>query len=63
MNVPLYACTGKNRFHWGEEQQSAFNEVKLALASAPVLTSPTKEDYFILDTDASEFSVSNPKWG
>lgn len=63
MNVPLYAYTGKNRFHWGEEQQSAFNEVKLALASAPVLTSPTKEDYFILDTDASEFSVSNPKWG
>lgn len=51
MTVPLYVCTGKNRFHWGEEQQSAFNEVKLALASAPVLTLPTKEDYFILDTD------------
>lgn len=57
MTVPLYACTGKNRFHWGEEQQPAFNEVKLALASAPVLTLPTKEDYSILDTDASEFAI------
>lgn len=45
MTVPLYACTGKNRFHWDEEQQSAFDEVKLALASAPVLTLRTKEDY------------------
>lgn len=57
MTVPLYACTGKNMFHWGEEQQPAFDEVKLALASAPVLTLPTKEDYFILDTDASEFAI------
>lgn len=27
MTVPLYACTGKNRFHWGEEQQPAFDKV------------------------------------
>lgn len=57
MTVPLYSCTCRNRLHWDEEQQSAFNEVKLALASAPVLTLPTKEDYFILDTDASEFAI------
>lgn len=31
--------------------------MKLALASAPVLTLPSKEDYFILDTDASEFAI------
>lgn len=43
MTVPLYACTGKNRFHWGEEQQPAFDEVKLALASAPVLTLPIRK--------------------
>lgn len=55
--VPLYACTGKNRFHWDGEQQSAFGEVKFALASAPVLTLPTKEDYSILDTDVSEFVI------
>lgn len=45
MAVSLYACTGKIRFHWGEEQQSAFDEVNLALAIAPVLTLPTKEDF------------------
>ena len=42
MTTPLYAVTGKNRFHWGEEQQSAFDKVKLVLTSAPVLTLPTK---------------------
>lgn len=57
MTVPLYACTGKNRFHWGEEQESALDEVKLALASTPVSTLSTKEHYSILDTDASEFAI------
>lgn len=62
----LYAVRGKNRFNWGDEQQSAFNKVKLALTGAPVLTLPTKEGHFILDTeeghfildtDASEFAL------
>lgn len=53
----MYACTGKNRFHWDGEQQSAFVEVKVALASASVLNLPTKVDYSILDTDASEIVI------
>lgn len=57
MIAPLYAVTGKNRFNWGDEQQSAFDKVKLALTSAPVLTLPTKEGHFILDTDASEYAL------
>lgn len=57
MAVPLCAVPGKNRFHWGDEQQSTFNKVKLALTSAPVLTLPIKEGNFISDTDASEFAL------
>ncbi|XP_065923785.1 uncharacterized protein [Magallana gigas] len=57
MIAPLYAVTGKNMFNWGDEQQSVFDKVKLALTSAPVLTLPTKEGHFILDTDASEFAL------
>lgn len=53
----MYAVTGKNRFYWGDEQQSAFDKVKLALTSAPVLTFPNKDGQFILDTDASEFAL------
>lgn len=57
LTIPLYAVTGKNRFYWGDEQQSAFDKVKLALTSAPVLTLPNKDGQFILDTDASEFAI------
>lgn len=57
LTIPLYAVIGKNRFYWGDEQQSAFDKVKLALTSAPVLTLPNKDGQFILDTDASEFAI------
>ena len=57
ISTPLYALTGKKPFHWDDEQQEAFEQLKQALVSAPVLTIPTKEDPFILDTDASEFAV------
>lgn len=39
--IAPYAVTGKNRINWGDEQQSAFNKVKLALTGAPVLALPT----------------------
>lgn len=55
--TPLYAITGKRQFHWGEEQQSAFEKVKLALTNAPVLVIPNLEDTFILDTDASDQAI------
>ena len=57
ITVPLYAVTGKQKFRWGEEQQLAFEEIKQALTSAPVLTLPNAQDTFILDTDASDYAV------
>ena len=55
--APLYGLTGKNKFHWEEEHQCAFEQLKSALSSAPVLTIPTKDGYFILDTDASDIAI------
>ena len=45
------------RFVWNEECQMAFDKLKLALSSPPILALPNDNDLFILDTDASEFSI------
>lgn len=44
-------------FSWQQEQQSAFEEQKDGLVSAPVLSYPNfgaEAGFFILDTDASQ---------
>ena len=52
---PLHALTRKGaRFEWSKECECAFQQLKRKLQEAPVLTLPTSEDEFILDTDASE---------
>jgi hypothetical protein len=56
--APLHALTGKNaRFHWDDECDVAFDVLKSALTSAPILAMPTEDDSFILDTDASDTSI------
>lgn len=55
--VPLYRVTGKNPFIWEEDQRNAFEDLKAALTSAPVLGLPNNADLFILDTDASNYAV------
>ena len=49
----LYKITGKAPFEWGKSQQQAFDKLKKRHLQAPVLTLPTKDGHFILDTDAS----------
>ena len=54
MSEPLSRLTRKSEpFIWGETQQHAFDSLKQALTSAPVLVHPRREGEFILDTDAS----------
>ena len=51
---PLHALTGKNRtFVWDDACQSAFEELKRLLTTAPVLAFPQFNHPFILETDAS----------
>jgi len=57
VSKPLYDVAGKNKFRWGDDQQTAFDELKRALTSPPVLALPNHSDEFILDTDASNVAV------
>ena len=41
------------KFAWGKEQEERFNELKLKLASAPILVMPDFEKQLIIRTEAS----------
>ncbi|URQ09129.1 replicase [Halyomorpha halys erranti-like virus 1] len=45
------------KFFWGEEQQKAFEALKLAIISPPVLRMPDFDREFILQTDASSCAL------
>jgi hypothetical protein len=52
---PLHQVTKKNaRFIWTKECELAFQELKGLLAQAPIMAYPTRNEMFILDTDASD---------
>ena len=55
---PLIKLTEKNKqFHWGEEQDVAFERLKELLSQAPILVHPRREGQFVLDTDASDVGI------
>lgn len=50
----MHVLTEKDKtFVWSPECNIAFQLLKNALISCPILAYPTSEDYLILDTDAS----------
>lgn len=52
---PLTYLTKKEvKYHWGEEQQEAFEKLKCLIMTAPVLHRPHPEGQFIIHTDASD---------
>ena len=59
--APLYQLTGSRgktkEFKWGIEHQVAFDHLKLAMTTAPVLGYPKGSEPFILDTDASDRAI------
>ncbi|KAK3090501.1 hypothetical protein FSP39_012342 [Pinctada imbricata] len=51
---PLHKLTEKHQtFTWTEDCQVAFDKLKRALTSSPILSYPQQNGLFILDTDAS----------
>ncbi|KAF8658914.1 hypothetical protein AX16_001939 [Volvariella volvacea WC 439] len=55
---PLTSLTKKDiPWTWGKEQQEAFDALKQAFTSAPVLRIPNDVNLFRLSTDASEFAT------
>nr|VZI39678.1 unnamed protein product [Spirometra erinaceieuropaei] len=59
--APLHKLTEKGRpYTWSADCDTAFNTLRAALCSAPLLTLPNVDDDappFILDTDASGFAI------
>ena len=47
----------KKQFHWGEEQETAFRDLKAAICTAPVLALPDPKKEFIVQTDASDYAT------
>ncbi len=56
--VPLSDLTKKDlQFHWGHEQQIAFETLKKQITSQPTLILPRENVPFVIQTDASGFAV------
>jgi hypothetical protein len=56
--APLTVLTAKHvAWHFGEDQQKALTELKLALLTAPILQHPDMSKPFFLVTDASDFAI------
>lgn len=54
---PISDLIRKKSFSWNEEQTKAFESLKIALTTAPVLRHPKHECQFVLTTDASKHAV------
>jgi len=58
ISKPLSDLTKKNStWTWGIEQQNAFEALKKAFTTAPVLRIPNDKDFFKLSTDTSDFTT------
>ena len=56
--APLHKLTGKGvLFQWSPDCQTAFESLKQALITSPVLAMTTDEDVYVLDTDASNHYI------
>ena len=56
--APLTELTSsKLTFSWTEQRQQAFDTLRKALISPPVLDYPTQNDQFVLTTDASDNGI------
>ena len=55
---PLHALTRKGaRWNWDGKCQTAFEELKRRLTTAPIMTLPQDDDIYVLDTDASNCHI------
>ncbi len=58
ITTPLTALTCKDKpFSWNPTAQAAFDTLKMAFTSAPVLIHPDPAKPFIVETDASDFAL------
>ncbi|XP_019264304.1 PREDICTED: uncharacterized protein LOC109241930 [Nicotiana attenuata] len=54
---PLIELLKKDGFQWSNKAEVAFNNLKTALTSAPVLALPSSQLMFVVETDACDYGV------
>src|SRR5918999_558660 len=54
---PLFDLTGSAEWHWGEEQEKAFQKLKDAITSRPVLIFPNENRPFRIEADSSDVAT------
>jgi transposase InsO family protein len=55
---PLYRLTRKDTvFHWGTEEDMAFEKLKTSLCEAPVMAHPDLSKPYVLYTDACDYAI------
>src|SRR6202030_3520095 len=54
---PLFRLTGKVPWKWDEEEEAAFQDMRLALVSAPVLALPQDKGRWKVEMDASNLAT------
>ena len=66
---PMTRLTGNVEWQWDEDEQLAFDMIKEAITTAPVLAIPNHEDLYKVECDASDFATGailsqkqNDKW-
>ena len=57
--IPLTCITRKNKFVWDEKAKEAFERLKKAFISVPILVHANSSKPFFLETDVSEFVLSS----
>jgi hypothetical protein len=54
---PLFDLTGGGEWKWGEEQQEAFEDLRLRITSTPILTLADDDKQFRVEADSSDFAT------
>jgi len=57
ISKPLTDLLKKDGFKWSEGASQAFEKLKEALTSAPVLALPNNSAMFIVETDACDYGI------
>ena len=54
---PSHTTTKKGQFNWGENAEEAFEALKTAMTTTPVLAIPNFNEIFVIEIDTSDAGI------